>query len=355
MDQLDWSGTSPEADFNNIPIIDVSALRSSDLEKRQHLATRIYEACTEVGFFYIKDHGIPEELISALHTAAHQFFALPMDQKMDVYVGKSTKYRGFMPLYAEQTPTGDPTDATEQGATGALSESFDIGYEISADPLRAAGDVLPPDIYDLYGDNLWPSDAVLPGFRVTYLRYCAEALTLCRMLMRSFALALSLDEHFFDDSVNYPGVTSRMLHYPPQPVEGKVIDGLGAHTDYECFTILSQDNVPALQVRNACGEWMLAPPIPGTLVVNIADCLSMWTNKKFKSTVHRVTNLTGQERYSIPFFFGVDYDTTVSVLPNCVSADRSECTKPFKAGEFVRAQLAKTYVGYGQEPPANDY
>lgn len=85
------------------------------------------------------------------------------------------------------------------------------------------------------------------------------------------------------------------------------------------------------------------------MVVNIADCLSTWlenspsdsillideyrTNKKFKSTIHRVTNLSGEERYSIPFFFGIDYDATVSVLENHTSIDNPPCTAPFKAGE----------------------
>ncbi|PIG90069.1 hypothetical protein AARAC_001934 [Aspergillus arachidicola] len=351
MEQVYISGKPPKADFENIPIIDVAALKSPDRRERQRLATEIYDACTQLGFFYIKNHGISEELISALHDAAHRFFALPEERKMEYSVAKSKKYRGFMPVYAEEIPIADdPSERTDTNNTGALLESFDIGYEILADPRRAADDVLPPDNYDLYGDNQWPSDGVLPKFQDTYLLYCAEALTLCRRLMRSFALALNLDEGFFDPVMNFPGVTSRLLHYPPQPVEGEVRDGLGAHTDYECFTILSQDNVPALQVRNARGEWVVAPPIPGTLVVNIADCLSKWTNETFKSTVHRVINLTGQERYSIPFFFGVDYNTTVSVLPSYISDDRPACVQPFKAGEFVRAQLAKTYVAYGEEP-----
>lgn len=136
-----------------------------------------------------------------------------------------------MPVYAEEIPTGDDrSEHTVETATGALLESFDIGYEILADPQRAPDDVLPPDTYDLYGDNQWPSDEVLPKFRETYLLYCAEALTLCRRLMRSFALSLRLDEGFFDPAMNFPGVTSRILHYPPQPVEGEVRDGLGAHT-----------------------------------------------------------------------------------------------------------------------------
>ncbi|KAF7590393.1 hypothetical protein BBP40_002894 [Aspergillus hancockii] len=304
IEQREGVSNSPKGVFENIPIIDVSALTSPHGEEREKLAAHIYEACTQVGFFYIK------------------------------------KYRGFMPLYAEQLTGTGLNDPVEQSTTGALSEAFDIGYEISADPERATDDILPPDIYSLYGDNQWPSNDVVPGFRQLYLTYFGEALMLSRKLMRSFALALHLEEDFFDSMMNYPGATSRMLHYPPQPVEGEVIEGLGPHTD----------KVPALQVRNARDEWILAPPIPGTLVVNIADCLSIWTNRKFKSTVHRVTNLTGQERYSIPFFFGVDYDTTVSVLPNCISEDEPACKEPFKAGEFVRAELAKVYVGYSGEP-----
>jgi isopenicillin N synthase-like dioxygenase len=135
-----------------------------------------------------------------------------------------------MPLYTEQITGTDFDDTTEESTTGALSEAFDIGYELSADPERVADDALPPDTYNLYGDNQWPSDDVLLGFRETYLTYFGEALTLCRKLMRSFALSLNLEEDFFDSKMNYPGVTSRMLHYPPQPVKGEVIQGLGAHT-----------------------------------------------------------------------------------------------------------------------------
>ncbi|KFY99000.1 hypothetical protein V500_01493 [Pseudogymnoascus sp. VKM F-4518 (FW-2643)] len=340
---------SSEPDFDDIPIIDVSALESPSHVDRQKLAAQIFEACTNVGFFYIKNHGIREVLIEELHAAARGFFLLPEEKKMDYHLGKSKKYRGFMPLFAEQSTGSGLDDPMKRTETGAFSEAFDIGYEIAGDPQHAADDALPPDTYNLYGDNQWPSGEVLPGFQETYLRYFSEALTLCRKLMRIFALALDLEEDFFDSKMDHPGVTSRMLHYPPQPVQGEMIEGLGAHTDYECFTILSQDKTQALQVRNARGVWIAAPPVPGTLVVNIADCLSIWTNKTFKSTIHRVTNLTGQERYSIPFFFGVDYDTTISVLPNFSSDDRPPCSEPFQAGEFVRAKLAKAYVAYDGE------
>ncbi|PYH98448.1 Clavaminate synthase-like protein [Aspergillus ellipticus CBS 707.79] len=337
--------SAPKAEFDHIPIIDLATLRSPLLKERQQLAKEIHKACTQVGFFYIKNHGISEELTTGLHNAAQQFFSLPADRKREVYIGKSKKYRGFIPLNSEQ-PTGTDLSAPDPTSPGAFSEAFDIGYELAADPLRSPDDVLPADTFGLYGDNQWPSDDVVPGFRETYMRYFAEALTLCRAMIRIFALALELPEDFFDPMVNYPGATSRMLHYPPQEAVGEARIGLGEHTDYECFTLLLQDKVPALQVLNARGEWILAPPIPGTLVVNIADCLSIWTNKTFKSTIHRVTNLTGQERYTIPFFFGVDYDTTVSVLPSCISPDRPACKPSFKAGEWVHHQLATAYPGY---------
>ncbi|KAJ5780517.1 hypothetical protein N7457_005677 [Penicillium paradoxum] len=354
------------ADCDLIPIIDLSNLESPHLHERQNLAQSIYDACTQVGFFYIKNHGIPEDMIKSIHSAAKRLFDLPAEQKMRFYIANSQKFRGYSPLGGEKSTGTEDDPVDEEDAVSALSEAFDIGYETAMDLHKSKNDPLPRDTYGLYGDNQWPSHDLLPNFSDIYIRYCAMMLSLCRKLMRIFALALDLPEGYFDSMVQNPGVTSRMMHYPPQPVKQEIREGLGAHTvttwqnlqmkvsktdspllqDFECFTILSQDSVPGLQVLNHSGEWMLAPPLPGTLVVNIADCLSIWTNKKFKSTIHRVTNLTGHERYSIPFFFGVDYDTTVSVLPNFISDDNPACKEPFKAGEWVREKLSKAYVGY---------
>ncbi|EEB91799.1 hypothetical protein MPER_09787 [Moniliophthora perniciosa FA553] len=102
----------------------------------------------------------------------------------------------------------------------------------------------------------------------------------------------------------------RILHYPNQ--ESSIDDGvlgIGAHTDWECFTILWQEpGIQALQVLNAQKEWIDAPPIPGTFVVNLGDQFARWTNDVFKSTIHRAINKSDSRRYSIPLFFGTDYD-----------------------------------------------
>ncbi|OQD81901.1 hypothetical protein PENANT_c024G03616 [Penicillium antarcticum] len=280
--------SSQLANCDHIPIIDLSTLDSPHLEERQQLAQSIYD-----------NHGIPDEMVKEIHNAAERFFGLPEEQKMTFYIGNSPKFRGYSPLGSEKSTGTDDDPIAPEDAVSALSEAFDIGYETAMDNQKSKTDPLPRDPYQLYGDNQWPDQDTLPGFSRTYIEYCSLVLGLCRKMMRIFALALDLPEGHFDSMVQDPGVTSRMMHYPPQPVKEEVREGLGAHTDYECFTILSQGSVPGLQ-----------------------------------------------ERYSIPFFFGVDYDATISVLPNHITNERPACTEPFKAGEWVREKLSKAYVGY---------
>jgi isopenicillin N synthase-like dioxygenase len=135
----------------------------------------------------------------------------------------------------------------------------------------------------------------------------------------------------------------RLLHYPPQVANDPEALGIGAHTDIECFTILCQGNVPALQILNPSGEWIYAPPIPGTFVVNIGDMLARWTNDRFMSTVHRVWNITGQERYSIPFFFEANYDAVISTLDSCLKGGQTKY-EPVLAGDYVYRRLAASRV-----------
>ncbi|KAJ5160172.1 uncharacterized protein N7482_007176 [Penicillium canariense] len=335
------TNSSQAANCECIPIIDLSDIDSPHFKDRRKLAQIIYDACTQVGFFYIKNHGIPEAMVSDIHHAAELFFSLPEEEKMKVYIGNSQKFRGYSPIGGERSTGTEDDPVAEEEAVGVLSEAFDIGYELALDSQKLKYAVLPSDTYGLYGDNQWPNEETLAGFSETYIKYCGSVLDLCRKMMKIFALALELPETFFNSSIQTPGVTSRMIHYPAQPANGEPREGLGAHTDWECFTILSQGRVPGLQVLNYNGEWISAPPIPGTLVVNIADCLSTWTNKKFKSTVHRVTNLSGEERYSIPFFFGVDYDATVSVLEKYTSDRDPPCRAPFKAGDYIREKMTR--------------
>lgn len=137
----------------------------------------------------------------------------------------------------------------------------------------------------------------------------------------------------------------KVLHYPPQtgPVDDRVI-GIGAHTDFECFTMLwQQPEIQALQVLNQDKKWVDAPPVSGTLVMNIGDQFARWTNDVFKSTVHRAINRSGVERYSLPLFFGTDYDVELVPIPSCVSEDRPAKYPIVTAGDHVKQRLKATY------------
>lgn len=118
----------------------------------------------------------------------------------------------------------------EEEAQSMLSEAFDIGYEVAMDSSKPTDTTFPSDTSGLYGDNQWPDEETLAGFSETYIKYCVSALDLCRKMMKIFALALGLPETYFESSIQTPGVTSRMMHYPAQPVSGEVQEGLGAHT-----------------------------------------------------------------------------------------------------------------------------
>lgn len=112
--------------------------------------------------------------------------------------------------------------------------------------------------------------------------------------------------------------------------------GIGAHIDFECFIFVTQDENAGLEVLSKSGYWIKAKPIPGSIVVNIADCFMRQTNDFFVSTVHRVVNKAGVERYSCPFFFGFQQDMKLEPVPTCVS-DSNPMKYPIaSSGEYLK-------------------
>jgi isopenicillin N synthase-like dioxygenase len=323
--------------FHEIPVIDFAAMLGQDLTAKQAVATALKEAATGVGFFYIKNHGVPAEIIAAMFAAGPEFFALPLEEKLKVHVKLSTNNSGYTPLLEENT---------NPASKGDLHEAYDMAAELAADdPDQLSGK-------GLYGVNLWPES--VPQLRQAMLAYNGEMLRLGRQLFGAFALALGLDENYFVPMITKPTMAQRIVYYPSQ--EGAVSEdqiGIGAHSDYECFTILAQHEVAALQLLNSAGEWIAAPPIPGTFVVNIGDQMARWSNDLFASTIHRAINTTGRARYSIPFFLGTNYDTVIDVLPGCVSQERPRKYEPVIAGDYVQSRFDATY-GYRQPDSTNN-
>ncbi|WP_374576161.1 isopenicillin N synthase family dioxygenase [Phenylobacterium sp.] len=303
--------------FDSIPVIDISALRGDDPAAKQATADEIGRACETVGFFYIAGHGVPQALIDRTYELSRRFHYSPVKDKERVHIRHSPGTRGWVPvtkddddgdpeLYRLVEPNPDHDYLTKP----RLHAAFDVALELPEDDpdFRAGNLMLVP--------NQWPD--WIPGFREEVMAYYDAVIELGQLLFEAFTMRLGLPRDFFAERSTKAPSQLRLLHYPPNemPMDNDHL-GIGAHSDFECFTILHTAG-PGLQVMNAADEWISAPPIPGTFVVNVGDLLEGWTNGRFKATQHRVVN-TGKERYSIPLFITVDYHTVIEPLPAFVS------------------------------------
>jgi len=312
------SGTTS---FTSVPIVDISGLGSPDRQERERVAAELGKAASEVGFFYVGGAGVDDLLFDRMLAATKEFFALPLDEMMRYYIGLSACHRGYVPSGEEGLATGMPE----------MKEAFDTALDLPADdPDYLAGN-------PMLGPNTWPD---LPGFADAVTAYYEAVLDVGQRLLRAFAVALGEDPDTFSKHATKTPSQLRLIHYPynPDAVDG---EGIGAHTDYECFTLL-KPTAPGLEVLNGAGEWIDVPPVPGTFVVNIGDMLELWTNGAYVATSHRVRKVK-EERYSFPLFFNVDYHTEVKPLPQFASRDGKQ-RPALRAGEHLFAQTAQTFA-----------
>lgn len=356
--RLSHTAAKPSGDFT-IPIIDISSTFSGSLADRQAVAAKIRHACTTSGFFYITAHGIPQEALDATVTLAERFFkGLSNEQKEKLHMRQSPLHRGW-----------EPPDFTSVHGDAETKQGFNWGYETGLDPTGGDGKYVELDGEVPVNANLWPAEEDLPGFYEGIKSYYGQVLQLARHMCRLFALSLELPENYFDPMITHPGGIARLIHYPPAKaaLDAEEEIGLGAHSDYECFTILLCSGTPGLEILSPNNAWVAAPVVKGGLIVNVADFLMRWTNGLYRSTVHRVVNRSPtEERYSIPFFFSINYDYMVDVspslcywhhvpwarldlfaeltnetqtLPNCITPENPKKYGPVKAGEYILERL----------------
>ncbi|KAI9731235.1 MAG: hypothetical protein M1834_005428 [Cirrosporium novae-zelandiae] len=317
--------------FTTIPTINIANIDSPSLEVRKEIAKEIYDACSTCGFFYLKNHQLPENLLKDTFDVLKRFFALDHEIKMDAHVQKNPAIRGYEPMFETRL---DPR------TQGDLKEAFTMGdcvIEPEQNYVEKVGSA--PRAHITKPQNIWPSEA--PWFREGLYNYYREVLPLAMKLVRIFALAFDLDETSFDEYFKFPITGMRALHYPPVPPESdKNTVGLGAHADFSWLTLVLQDDVPALEVLNKDGIWVDANPQPNTFVCNVGQYLERQTNGKFVATVHRVRNKTGQRRYSLPFFLTMDPDVDLNVLDCCIEDGETPKYEPINVGElYIRRVL----------------
>lgn len=320
--------------MNPLPVIDISPLYAQDDQAWHDVARRINAACREWGFFYIKGHPISAERIDQVIGSAQRFFAQPMSEKLKIDITQSQHHRGYGAIATEQLDPDLPSD---------LKETFDMGLHLPADH---------PDVLagkPLRGPNRHPD---LPGWQALMEQHYRDMQALALTLLRAMTPALGIERDFFDQRFEQPVSVLRMIHYPPRhTATSEQQQGAGAHTDYGCITLLYQDVAGGLQVRDVRGQWVDAPPIDGTFVVNLGDMMARWSNDQYVSTPHRVISPLGVDRYSMPFFAEPHPDTRVECLPGCTDEHHPPLYPPTTCAEFLLSRFADTYA-YRREQDA---
>jgi len=289
----------------------------------EQFARDISAAYEEYGFVIIQNHGIERHVIDQCLACFRQFFALPAEQKRRYQLPGGGGARGYTPFGIETAKDSRHHD---------LKEFWHVGRELPPGH-RYARDMAP---------NIWVDG--IPGFRESTLSLYDSFDSLGRRLLSPIAHTLGLSKDYFDDKVNLGNSVLRVIHYPPMSPEPTPSVRAGAHEDINVITLLLGAEEPGLEVLSRKGEWLPINPPPGSLVCNVGDMLQRLTNKRLRSTTHRVTNppreRASNARYSLPFFLHFNPDFLIETLPQCVDARHpDQFPVPITAHDFLQERL----------------
>jgi isopenicillin N synthase-like dioxygenase len=293
---------------DSIPIVDLAPYLAGEAGAHDQTAEALRFALTEIGFYFIVNHGVPAKLIANMFDYAARFHALPLDEKLKIRIDRHNV--GYLPMMGDTLRTSTVAAVTKPNINEALFVARELGLDHndvrSGRRFRSA--------------NQWP--AGLPGFRETVVAYCDTLERLVQKLVPLYATALGLPSGFFDQPFVESQYKLRMTHYPA--IEGALDDefGIAPHTDTSFLTLLAPNEVPGLSIRTPAGKWIEAPAVPGAFVVNGGQLLQRWTNDIFLATPHRAVNRSGGERYALAFFCDSNIDWPIAAVPTTVGPDR---------------------------------
>jgi len=313
--------------YDQIPSLDLADFTAGDPVKKQKFVKDLGAAYQTIGFVAIRNHYLTDDLSRRLYTAIKKFFALP-DQAKQKYENKGVAgQRGYV---------GKGREHAKGRNTGDLKEFYHVGQEVlDNDPIKKE-----------YPDNIWPDE--LPEFREVALEVYRRLEKTGVLMLKAIALYLGLPETYFDAKVRHGNSILRPIHYfPIENPDAVPADAVRAaeHGDINLITLLMGASADGLQVLRRDGKWIPITALPDQLVVNVGDMLERLTNKKLKSTIHRVVNPARQmmnlPRYSIPFFMHPRSEMSLATLPGCVDADHPKRWGDITAGEFLDQRLSE--------------
>jgi len=311
--------------YETIPSLDLDDFHKGNAAKKQRFVETLGEAYNNIGFVAIRNHFLTTDMQGRLYEAIKKFFALPDETKKKYELSGISGQRGY---------TGKGKEHAKGRNTGDLKEFYHVGQDLSADALTK----------EQYPANVWPAE--VPEFKSASLDvYTALEKTGVHML-RAIALYLGLPEKYFDDKIKDGNSILRPIHYfPIENPDAVPADAVRAaeHGDINLITLLMGASADGLQVLRRDGKWIPITALPDQLVVNVGDMLERFTNKKLKSTIHRVVNppknLMNTPRYSIPFFMHPRSEMSLAALPSCVTQTDPKIWEDITAGEFLDQRL----------------
>jgi isopenicillin N synthase-like dioxygenase len=283
---------------DTIPVLPLDRARRADGRFDQAFLTQLRDALHEIGFLRLTGYGAAPGQLGALTAAAARFFALPLEQRLQLDNRLSPHFRGYTRLGHEIT--AGRADAREQ--IDFAPEQAPVPRERWDAPYRL-----------LQGPSQWPDDTV-PELRPLAGQWAGLLSAVGRELTRAIAAALALPEDHFDQYfTGQPHWFGKLIHY----VGGADQQGVGPHTDWNFLTLLLQDDAGGLQALPAgAGRWIDVPPVDGTLIVNIGEMLEVATHGYLVATPHRVLPCApGRTRDSIGFFWAPRLDASLDTVP----------------------------------------
>ena len=306
--------TMSQITSENIPVIDIGQLVRGELNLQ--VANKLRQASHDPGFIYVCNHGIPESVTDEARNAAKLFFRQGESDKSNVII--SENHRGWLASGGAVMTDGVEAD---------LKESFVWGHDAGIDHHQA---------HSLQGKNQWPTQAI--GFKKAAQAWLNSAERLAQILLRNIAFSLELDSNFFLRRNDNPLTRASFVYYPPRPMavasdRATARYGVGPHTDFGVMTILCQDHIGGLQIQNTQGYWLDAPPIDGTLVVNIGDLLQRWTSGEFRSAPHRVLSPDVTDRISLVLAFDPNPESIVDAGE--IFPEQRAAAEPITCGDYL--------------------